>query len=236
MGRPVVIFHGDKGGVGKSTAARAFLHWTLEREIDCSAVEMDARNPDLFRTYQRVRNVTLLNVRQKAAWMELVDLLAERPEMVVVDFPAGAGGEMSEFGPPLLDALTDLGRPLWIFWMINRGKSGLRALSATLDDLAGHPLKLVVVKNGFYGEEERFERYSEHAVAEKVADAKGTVAYFPNLQDTVFDAVDDANLAFDEALAGTEEFKLRYSHRMELQGWLRQTGVFFDQFRADLRG
>jgi hypothetical protein len=235
MGKPVIIFHGDKGGVGKSTAARAFAHWVGENGIACSVVEMDARNPDIYRTYGRALSVSVLDARQHASWLDLVDFVEAYPEAcVMIDFPAGAGGEMADFGESLLAALSDLGRPLWVFWLINRGKSGLRALSAALDDLAAHRFNLVVVKNGFYGDEDRFVRYSEHAVAEGVQSIGGRVAYMPALHDGVFDAVDDANLSFAEALDAGRDKPLRYSHRMELGAWLRRTSAMFGQFRGDL--
>ena len=235
MGKPVIIMHGDKGGAGKSTAARAMLHWLLTNKIPCVAVEMDARNPDVHRTYRNDVSVTLLNAREKAGWMDLIDFIDEHPdELVLIDFPAGAGGEMSEFGSTLLDALVDLKRPLWVFWMINRGKSGLRALSASLDDLKAHSINLVVVKNGFFGDEDRFVRYGEHAVAKKVEEVGGDVVWFPALHDGTFDAVDDANISFAAALDGGREHPLRYSHRMELGGWLRSTSALFDQFKERL--
>ena len=49
----LVIITGDKGGVGKSTFARALFQLYVNKNLPCVAYEADVRNPQLERYFKK---------------------------------------------------------------------------------------------------------------------------------------------------------------------------------------
>jgi hypothetical protein len=227
MAKTVIWVHGDKGGTGKTTTAKALAHWLRSLDIPVVGIETDARNPDFHRSYGRELHVERLNVRDEDAWFGMIDVIHDHPEhAVLVDLPAGAGGDLAEYGKPVLDGLADLKRRLWVVWVLNGQPSVLAGLKAGLADLRGYDYRLVLLKNGFFGDDEAFGFLRDEKAVALVKDVGAVVGHFPRLAPSVYDAALAANASFRELL-DPDGSPLRYAHRIALARWLKDAADSF---------
>ena len=213
----LTLFHGDKGGVGKSFACQVYLdsllaNWNADRVI---VVESDTRNPDVARTFQSHMRVEKIDLKVHDGWMALVDLLADDNNAeVVVSLPSGIGHYLEEEAEYLVPVLEDLGHELRVYWAINRLKDSIILLKEFLHSpLSSLASEMVVIKNGFFGEEKKFTRWDESKTRKEFLSRKGAKEVFlPELHDRVVDAV-----------VGPYSFctGLRYSERAELDRWIQ---------------
>jgi hypothetical protein len=229
MKPPVIICHGDKGGVGKTTVARCLMHWLRGKSLAACGFDTDARNPDFYRSYRSGGVPLVVDIRQGDAWLELVDgVEANADKVVVIDFPAGAGGDLADLGGPFFSALRELDRPLWIVWVLNRQMACLTALAAALEDLDGVPFKLVVVKNGYFGRSEEFGLFDTSDVRRQVDGIGASVFWLPSLLDVVYYAADQSNLPLAD-LVDRASSPLSFSKRVSLGDWLGSVAGEFDR-------
>src|SRR5436305_1132812 len=120
-GMPVIICHGDKGGVGKSVMCSVICDWLGKSNINFALVDGDTRNPDVARMFKSTAPVAELNLRTHDGWMDLTDFMSEHTErVIVISMPAGIGEELSKEGATFVNTIKLLDRPMNLFWIINR--------------------------------------------------------------------------------------------------------------------
>lgn len=214
----LTLFHGDKGGVGKSFVAMVYIDFLLTagRKDKVIVVESDTRNPDVARLFLKHLRVESIDLKLHEGWMELADLLADNPDMeIVVSLPAGAGHFLEEEAEFLGSVIKDLGHELRVYWPINRLKDSLillkEFLATPLSDLAK---EIVAVVNGFFGDQKKFHRWnSSKTRTEFLARPSAREVYLPELHERVVDAV-SGPFSLAEGL--------RYSEKTELERWIRE--------------
>lgn len=220
----LTLFHGDKGGVGKSFVAALYLdaHLQAGGADQLMVVESDTRNPDIARLFQSHLQVKQIDLRHHDGWMELVDLLASNQKQeTVVSLPANIGQMVEMEGDYLATTLKALDLGLRIFWPINRLKDSI----ILLKEFLGSPLgtqaeEITVCMNGFFGRREKFSKWNESQTRKVFLTRKGCrEIYLQELHERI---VDVAAAPFS-LLQG-----LRYSEKLELQRWLKanQPAVF----------
>lgn len=216
----LVLFHGDKGGVGKSTAARGYLDYIIRQNIDITAIDADTQNAQLYRYYRSIHDVERIAIFEKDGLDHVIDILAGPARTVMVDLPAGAGRtlprQMQELG--LAEALAELDARLTLVFTLTRIKDSVVALKHVIEGFEGLPVDYVIVKNGHFGEAEKFVRYDNSKTAEIIENRGGTVLFLPDLMDDVYDILDEANLPFCEA---TEDTRLSFTQKRRVKGWIR---------------
>src|ERR1035441_8628263 len=115
------VFHGDKGGVGKSFAAAAFGEYLLGKGRQITIVESDARNADAGRYFDGAAVVKKIDLRQTDGWVEFLTLLhSDTSDDIIVSLPSGIGGIVTANAPRLLAAVSDLKRSLTVWWSPSR--------------------------------------------------------------------------------------------------------------------
>ena len=216
----LIFFHGDKGGVGKSTAARGYLDKLIREQKPIVAIDADTQNAQLHRYYQKVADVQRIQIFEKNGLDKIIDVLADAEGDVMVDLPAGAGRtlpqQMTDLG--LDEALNELKARLTIVFTITRIKDSVIALKSVIDGFDGMPVDYVVVKNGHFGEAEKFSRYDGSKTAKLIDEKKGAVLLLPDLMDDVYDAMDEKNMPFHVA---AEDESFSFAQRRRIKGWMR---------------
>jgi len=215
----VHFFHGDKGGVGKSFIAASFVDWLITRRgLTPLVVDSDMRNPDLTRMFENATTTHNVDLRQHEGWLELLSLLDESEHHeVVVSLPAGIGAEVNEELPAFFDGTRELRRETTLLWALSRTPDSINLLRPAMAAFQDHARAMVVLKNLFFGDPERFGRWNESKTRTAFEDAHGAVVDFPDLLDRLVDQTAMANppVAFSSKLEG-----LRFGDRSELSRWL----------------
>src|SRR5690606_7221942 len=108
---PVILFDGDKGGVGKSSACGAFADWAHAQGIPIEVVDGDARNRDVHRIVDGMVPSIQINLRTHNGWMDFGDFVHNNSDRcILVSMPAGVGNELPYEGPRFVRAIAEAGR------------------------------------------------------------------------------------------------------------------------------
>jgi len=224
----------DKGGNGKSTVSRGIGDLLLQRNIPTMAFDCDRRNAQLYRFYDKAFSsafnsgvgVQRIDLASKGGADKLINSLdSESTRIVLIDFPAGGGELFERFEKEikLFDLLEEVGYRLTMVSVLSRIKDSINSLRTLVDyctDRADH----VVVKNGFYGEPEKFRRFDTSKTRELILQQGGAVINFPDLFDDTYDLLDDMNAPFFEALKPENGLTLADRRRVK---------VFLDEIEAE---
>lgn len=106
-------------------------------------------------------------------------------------------------------------RTLRTLWVINRQRDSLELLKEYLDAL---PSTVVhVVRNGYFGDERKFELYNSSKIRKTIEAADGKSLTFPDLADRVSDDLYSNRMSISKALT-----ELPIGNRAELTRWRNQ--------------
>jgi hypothetical protein len=223
------VFHGDRGGVGKSMLATAFGEYLLGKGRQVAVVETDTQNGDVGRYFEGAgAAVHRMNLRTADGWIEFLSYLQREPsEDIIVALPAGIGGVFTANAGKLLSAVADLKRTLAIFWLMNRTADSIALLApvtASFQKAAG--VKIVAVRNLYFGEPGKFDRWNDGKVRKSFLSAGGMEMDFEDLQGKVVDATFAA--LPPKRFSSNGESGLGYGEMLFLRDWLERTTATFD--------
>lgn len=220
------VFHGDKGGVGKSFASFAFGDWLIaDRGTVPLIVDADMRNPDVSRLFAGIAPTREVDLRTHDGWIELASLLHEAGEdEVLVSLPAGIGDVLEREAVDWLESMRELRREIVLYWVINRTADSINLLRSALQTFEGNARAMVLVKNLFFGEPDRFRRWNDSKTRQAFLTAGGLEIELPDLHERVADLTAMAlpPVPFSRADA------LRFGDQAELRRWRQRTAAGFD--------
>jgi hypothetical protein len=225
----LILVHGDKGGVGKSTLSRGLLDY-LYRKIRVPIVyDADARNSQVHRFYKDIFPIEQLNLRKGIAFDKILNRLADGKKTtdkynVFVDFPAQAGGDIEETFSEMrfIDALDSIGARITLLFVMGRSMDSVNALQ-TASEVFGSSCDFVVVKNKFFGDPDHYNLYDSSQIRPNLIKAGAKEVLMPNLARDAYDAVDRASLPFFKVA----ESELSLSIKARVSSWLDK---FDEQF------
>jgi hypothetical protein len=218
MNAPIVFVSGSKGGVGKSITAMAVIDYLVTNHKFLKLVESDGSNPDVWKSYGRVVESEGADLDDVEGWIQLVNTCDANPfKAIVVNTPAQNNMGVRANGAILRDSLNELGRPLITLWVINRQRDSVELLKEYMELM---PAGVVhVIKNGYFGEEKKFELYDNSPVAAAVLKQNGKTLFLPDMADRVTDELYSKRLTLAEAAT-----LLKIGDRTELQRWRTAVG------------
>lgn len=213
MERRIYLIGGSKGGVGKSLVTMALVDHLLEHGESVVLVESDTSNPDVWKTYKDAVDAHLLNLDEADGWIELVNLCDSAPKSVaIVNTAARNNRGVSAYGQTLNSTLAELKRRLVTLWVINRQRDSLELLKEYMAAIPNADVH--VVRNGYFGEEKKFELYNGSNLKKAVEDKGGKSVTFPDLADRVSDDIYSKRLSIARA-----QKELPLGNRAELSRW-----------------
>jgi hypothetical protein len=124
----------------------------------------------------------------------------------------------------LFDLLEEIGYELTMVSVLSRVKDSINSLR-TLIDYCGDRANHVVVKNGFFGEPDKFRRFDNSKTKDLILEKNGIVINFPDLYDDTYDLLDDKDMRFSDALKPESGLMLADRRRVK---------VFLDEAEAEL--
>ncbi|MBC1218431.1 chromosome partitioning protein ParA [Nostoc sp. UCD121] len=199
----LIIVTGDKGGVGKSTFARALFQLYINKNLPCVTYEADLRNPQLERYFKKdyrpiIRYIDIFH--RGGADDLLINLDESDCPITLLDLPAQSGGFFESYVKELsfFEVLkTDINCQVTMVSVISRVLDSINVLEK-LRELCKDQVDYVVVKNLFHGEEEKFERYNDAFLRQNML-AEGLVELvMPDLFYKSYDFIDRHALTFNE--------------------------------------
>jgi hypothetical protein len=204
---------GSKGGVGKSIMTVATLDYVLERGDKALLVECDTSNPDVWKAYKDQVPAELIDLDEADGWIHLVNTCdSHRETVVVVNTAARDNVAVRQYGQTLDSSLEELGTKLVALWVINRQRDSLELLKEFTD--AVPKADVHVVRNGYFGDERKFELYNGSKIRESIEGRGGKSVTFPDLADRVADDIYTKRLSLSAAAK-----TLPIGNRAELARW-----------------
>ena len=213
MAKNIYLIGGSKGGVGKSLVTMATVDYLQEQGECVLLIESDTSNPDVWKAYKDSTEAELVNLDEADGWIQLVNLCDSKPDSVVVINAAARNDKgVSSYGETLNSTLAELKRKLVTFWIINRQRDSLELLKEYMQAIPNSDIH--VVRNGYFGEEKKFELYNNSKLRTSVEERGGKSVTFPDLADRVSDDIYSQRMSITKALK-----ELQIGNRAELTRW-----------------
>lgn len=213
MAKDIWISGGGKGGVGKSVVSVGIIDTLLSRGEHPYLIESDTSNPDVWKMYKDELPSDCIDLDDANGWIDFINLCDSHPDAVVVVNTAARNNRgVAAYGKTLSNTLAELDRHLITLWVINRQRDSLELLGEYMETLAGSQLH--VVRNAYYGNEEKFELYNNSKLRKQIEQAGGKSLTFPDLADRVSDDLYSKRLSIGAAMK-----KLPLGNRAELSRW-----------------
>lgn len=226
MAKPIYIIGGSKGGVGKSFVSMALIDHLVAGDETVLLIDADTSNPDVYKAYNSIVEAHLINLDDADGWIDLVNQCDAHPDCVVVVNTAARNNRgVSAYGQTLSSTLGELKRKLVTYWVINRQRDSLELLREYLEVLPNSDVH--VVRNGYFGEERKFELYNGSKLRKAVEDKGGRSVTFPDLADRVSDDIYSRRLSISQAAQ-----ELPLGNRAELARWKSQVTKVLSNIRA----
>lgn len=190
MKKSILVVHGDKGGIGKSTYAGLAIDYLIKRAHGTVIViEGDKKIDDVARRYQGVDDVNgmLVDLARPDFSEEAILALFEEIERaggthVVINLPASASSTIDAQAEIVMTTVRNLGYEIYVAWLIGRD-----ADSATLageSALCREADKKIAVLNEKDGNPEKFPWY-ESETRKKWLESGGMEGILPCLTERV---------------------------------------------------
>lgn len=213
MAKNIYLVGGSKGGVGKSMITMATVDYLQDAGESVLLIESDTSNPDVWKAYKDMVDCELVNLDEADGWIHLVNLCDSKPDSVVVVNTAARNNKgVSAYGETLNSTLAELKRKLVTLWVVNRQRDSLELLKEYMDAIPNAAVH--VVRNGYFGDEKKFELYNGSKVRKAVEEKGGHSLTFPDLADRVSDDIYSKRMSI--AVARKE---LPIGNRAELNRW-----------------
>lgn len=196
MDKRLILVHGDKGGVGKSTLAGLAIDYAITHYGQVAVVEGDEKIDDVSSRFEGVQGVTgfMVDLSRPDASEEAVIALFEElegaglPDVVVVNTPASASATLDRQATVLVEAAHDLGYTVRVAWMLGPDEASA-ALSGE-SELCRLADRKVAVVNERFGDVKRFA-WNKHAARQSWIANGGMESALPHLTDRAMTAVQD---------------------------------------------
>lgn len=242
---PIVLFDGDKGGVGKSTACGAFGDWALEQGIPIAIADGDARNADVFRIFDGIVPSVEINLRTHDGWMDLADFVHSNPDrLILVSMPAGVGAEMAHEAPRFVRQAKEFDRPgISLVWVINRTMDSINLLRESLQAFGDEkPESMFVMKNLFYGDPAKFGRWENSEIRKEFEKRGGLTVNLYELHERTMDKIfadPEKIVPYSKAKVSPRDLAasihgLSASEATELREWISDNAATFRLLAAKI--
>ena len=223
--KPIYIIGGSKGGVGKSMVTMGLLDYLATNGENAVLIDTDTSNPDVWKTYGNENSGELVNLEEAEGWINLINICGNvdnKDKAIVINTRAANNQGIKKYGETLNDSLKELGRTLVVLWVINRQRDSLELLT---DFRAALPNALVhVVRNGYFGDEHKFQLYNGSKTRKAIEEGGGKSLIYPDMADLLADDIYTRRMTIAKASAD-----LPIGNRAELKRWKALASIMFDE-------
>lgn len=233
-GKPrLVITHGEKGGVGKTTVARIIAEFLKSRETSFHAFDAEGVTGPLLRFHPD--ETQAIDISAAASVAPVLDYLMEGSgrRLALVDLGARSGSDLKSWlyrGGALEEAgAGHLG--LTVIYVVGGAVDSVGHLKECYAALGQTP-DYVLVRN--MGVANQFDVYDQSVVRQEIMNNRGREITLPPLDQHVYQTVDRASLQFG-AFAESQAGSFSYTERRYTKTWLRECFAAFEEVSSYLR-
>lgn len=230
------IIDGDKGGVGKSLAARALVHHYIclpdGLRPNIIAYDADLSNPDVcgdggLKNNPSLMGTALLDLSTENGWIAFGDRVSNLSAMaknseirIVVNMPAQIGPRAFDGSIRIVDEVLREANAIPV-WMLNRTQESISALDFRLRNMGSRYTAGLVVKNVFFGSTDKFALWDTSLLRQTlVTEGSWREAALPELNDQL--AVMIGRRPFHDVLdSGIDGIPLGFGFLLALKSWLQ---------------
>lgn len=223
MMKNLYMIGGSKGGTGKTMVCMSMIDYMRTRGENVLLIETDTSNPDVAKAYAEVVKTETIDLDEKDGWIVMLDTIEQNKDAtVIVNTAARNNLAVTEFGEILNDNLNELKRKMTTLWVINRQRDSLELLREFMETMTNG--KTHVVRNAYFGNDDKFELYEKSKIKTTVEEAGGLSLTFPDLADRVADELYSKRMRIEDAAKS-----MTIGNRAELQRWRGEVKRMFDE-------
>ncbi len=233
------IIDGDKGGVGKSLAARALVHHFLtlpdNERPRLIVYDADLSNPDVcgeggLKAGVGIMGTALIDLSTENGWIELgtrvatIATAAEKTDhRIIINMPAQIGTRAFDGSIHIVSEVLREANAIPI-WMLSRTQESLRALNYRLHNMPVRYESGLVIKNLFFGAADKFALWENDDLRQRlIVEGNWLEAELPELNDQL--TVMIGRRPFHDVLqSGIDGKALPFGYRLALESWLKRAG------------
>ena len=213
----LILAHGDKGGVGKSTLARLLADYYETQKVSWHGYDTDNTNGHLYRFYGA--HTTPVKLENEAGISVLLNALESSDDRALVDMGARSGEVVSRWmgNIDFLPLCAEMGFRVTVAFVLSPVLDSV-ALLKTVTEQLGVNADYVVVKNEAVGSV--FEVYDASKTRARVLEELGGVEItLPKLAEHAYQKVDQLSLSWRDAVTSPN---LHLAVRQYVKVWLRR--------------
>lgn len=229
----LILTHGEKGGVGKTTAARVLADFLTARGISFKAFDAEGATGQLLRFHPDATSG--VNVADAAGIAPVLDYLMEGTgrKVALVDLGARSGEDLKAWlyrGGALEEA--EAGRlGVTVVYVLGGAVDSVGHLKECYKAL-GHDVNYVIVRN--FGVAGKFDIYDQSNIRKELQAAGVPEIALPALDGSVYQAVDRASISFS-SFAESQNGGFGYTERRYARTWLRECFAALDEVSSVLQ-
>jgi len=229
----LILTHGEKGGVGKTTVARLLADFLTARDISFKAFDAEGATGQLLRFHPD--ETSGVNVAEAAGIAPVLDHLMEGTgrKTALVDLGARSGEDLKAWlyrGGALEEA--GAGRlGVTVVYVLGGAVDSVGHLKECYSALGGD-VNYVVVRN--FGVAGKFDVYDQSKIRKDLQAAGAREIAIPALDGSVYQAVDRASISFS-SFAESQNGSFGFTERRYARTWLRECFAALDEVSSVLQ-
>ena len=231
----LVLTHGEKGGVGKTTVARLIIDFFVSKEKVFRAFDGEGPTGQLVRFHQS--HTSAVDVADASGIAPVLDYLMDEAgteeRLALVDLGARSGEEVSLWlhrGGALEEAATG-NLHVTVVYVIGGAVDSVGHLKNCFEAL-GSVVDYVLVKN--LGVAPQFDVYDGSKIRKALLDVGAREIRIPALDSAVYQSVDKASIAFSTFAEG-HGTDAGYTERRYCRTWLRECFTALEEVAEALK-
>jgi hypothetical protein len=222
----LILTHGEKGGVGKSTVARVIADFLNARKAAFRAFDAEGPTGQLLRFHPS--ETAPVDPANAATIAPVLDYAMEGGKRIaLVDLGARSGEEVKTWlyrGGALEEAASGrLG--ITVAYVLGGAVDSVGHLKECFNAL-GRDVQYILVRN--FGVASAFEIYEQSKIRKELLAAGARELDIPALDSSVYQSVDRASLSFSD-FAESDNGDFGFTERRYCRTWLRECFAAFDQ-------
>ncbi len=229
----LILTHGEKGGVGKTTVARVVADFLGSRDASFRAFDAEGSTGQLLRFHPE--ETAAVQVESAAAIAPVLDYLMEAggKKLALGDLGARSGEDVRSWlyrGGALEEA--EAGRlGITVVYVLGGAIDSVGHLKECFGAL-GRDVNYVIVKN--FGVAGKFEVYDNSNVRQDLLSVGAREIAIPQLDGAVYQSVDRASISF-RSFADGNTGNFSYTERRYCKTWLRECFTALEQVASVLQ-
>jgi hypothetical protein len=217
----LLLTHGEKGGVGKTTAARVLADFFKSREIPFRAFDAEGDTGQLLRFHGE--DTAPVEVTKAALIAPVLDYLMDgngQKRLALVDLGARTGPDLKSwlYRGGALEESESNNLAITVMYILGGAIDSVGHLKECYTEL-GRSVNYIIVRN--LGVASKFDVYDHSKIREELLNSGAREITMPALDPAVYQSVDKASISFQD-FADNSGGEFSYTERRYCRTWLRE--------------